>query len=360
LRGTVDGITDYVLDDGNGYYGWKTILYLPENVGCGLEYTTTNWIQFYDSRTNWNDATRPTSRISNIFFEGYRWTHPTILNKLSYAVSMMGVVNYRIDHCHVQDLGNAAWIWSNGYPSTSCGVIDHCDFWNDYGTADWSTPPSQVVYGIAVMGTGWGSSGHYWVTNPLDVLGKYTPLSTYIEDCRIKHYRHDLTANDDAHYVVRHCIFDNCAGTFSLDAHGARGASGRNGTRAMEAYDNTFKHCVGYLSLAQLYAGANLFHNNRVSTDFEGNIDTGNDDSPIYNYSYQWDNRKIDPTTEEDLGAMVLIMSGSPSAQIFNNTELTDYTPYVYPHPLNIPEQVDQSTIRAKLVGDLTVKWGGD
>jgi hypothetical protein len=341
IRGTVNGISNFVVPDPNApaggpgsakYGGWKTILYLPIDVGVSGGDTPPFFFMFTGSRTDWYDNSKP-SRISDIFFEGYRFEHPSSTLEVS-PLQMNGIADFRIDHCDFRSLGWGMWLWSHGVPSTSYGVVDHCNIINNVGVAGWDMGSSNVQYGILCGGTGYYTSGHYWITNPMDVLGRYTPLSVYIEDCQFSLWRHDIAANDDAHYVVRHCIFDNDTGYSTLDAHGARGSAGRYGTRAVEVYSCVFKNVGGEHYLGQLFAGAVAFHDNNVSSAYQ-TLYLGNDGSPYFDYAYLWGNRKTD-ASGNDMGPMTIIpnIRGGVEALIFLNTQLPGYAEYTYPHPL--------------------------
>jgi len=344
-RGTVGGIDDFVIADPSNatdvkYHGWKTILYIPIDVGVTGGANPGFFFDVTGARSSFGAKT-PTTRISDIFFEGYRFEHNTSTLEVG-PIMMDGVTDFRIDHCDFRSLGWGMHIGNpnRGYPNTACGVIDHCNIINDVGYAGWGMEESDVQYGIVCYGTGWGSSPseHYWISNPLDILGKYTPLSVYIEDCQFSLWRHDIAANDDAHYVVRHCIFDNDAGYSTLDAHGARGSTGRDGTRAVEVYDCAFGNVGGDHYLTQLFAAAVAFHDNKVSSSYQI-LYLGNDGSPYFDYAYLWNNRKTD-ASGADIGPMTIQpdVLGGVGSLIFLNIQLQNYTEYTYPHPLTLEQ----------------------
>jgi hypothetical protein len=131
---------------------------------------------------------------------------------------MRSVANFRIDHCHFENVAYGITITSAGIhdwsPITSYGVIDHCYHVNTHG---YPAPyPGTVGYGVAVF----RGYGDFWEDDVSKVLGKYTNYTVFIEDCYFEKWRYVTAANSGAHYIIRHSTIKDDFGYGSIDSHG--------------------------------------------------------------------------------------------------------------------------------------------
>jgi hypothetical protein len=178
---------------------------------------------------------KPT-RITGISFQGYNGAD-TNESTGSVGITMVGVTDYRIDHCYFESFttcGVSATKSSGNYVNR--GLIDHCSFDNSYkanpGTWSWG-------YGVIV------SDMDYSQWSDIDVLlGKYAGANdiVYIEDCAFNRMRHAVANSQNGYYVLRHSTITNEVplNYGSIDVHGF------NAGRGCEAYENTVIATAGY------------------------------------------------------------------------------------------------------------------
>jgi len=278
------------------------------------------------------DVNKP-SRFSDIKLVGYRSINPDS-HMQTLGVRKESVANYRVDHCYFENVCGGA-IMAIGTPTTSCcGVTDHCYLRNEPAIYVSLIQNCDVDYGVAFYRatSSEGTFAQLWEPNILNVVGKYTGYSHYVEDCNFGKWRHCTASNNGAHYVIRYCTFDGGYGS-TIDAHGTYNVVG---TRAIEIYSNVFKNQVGSGgSIIYWRGGGGVFFNNAIDSTFGAYIlvAEGTVEACWPHDAYIWNNdpHTISVTVSKE-GADGLM---HPALDIdFFTYAMSDYTPYPYPHPI--------------------------
>ena len=205
---------------------WRTTLILPTFNNAptppGAPSGVPNWIEVIG-----NSTPSDLSRISDIEFVGYKNIDPNS-SQMTRAIHIEGVLPFRIDHCHLLNLGGA--LQAEGYKRS--GVIDHCVIENPVGgSIVWNS--RTIHYGLQ-QGRGYLTTD--WESDISKVLGKYLDYTIFIEDNYLSKFRHCVTANNGAHYVFRHNTVEGDYGFGSIDTHIGNSPT-QVGTRAVEAYN---------------------------------------------------------------------------------------------------------------------------
>jgi hypothetical protein len=314
---------------------------MPHNVASGAI-----WFKIVGS----NDPNEP-SRFSDIKLVGYRSIDSSSITE-HYSILVEDVRNFRIDHCYFEHVTAGIDIW--GY--TTCGVIDHNRLVNIYGfdnLADYTK--GNIGYGVKV-GRGYYSTG-YGYESLMDVLGKYTDHSVYIEDNYFSKWRHCVASGHGVHYVFRYNTIDNDFGHFSLDAHGLRDTgANRWGTRACEIYENTLINAIStdFRTIFQNGGGSGVWFNNYIDSTYRS------DGIVLYvedavtsetwhlkdfylwsakgSWTSNWEGTPSGFTANRNVLADWDRDAGSPSDLDYPNVDpswsIAGYKPYTYPHPL--------------------------
>ncbi len=267
-------------------------------------------------------------RISGISFEGIMTGTDS---GSSAGVRMMSATDYRVDHCSFNDFTSAGIYVSNQLQTgANRGVIDHCDFDDEYKDL---YPSSIWGYGIIVIGT-----YHNW-EDLTTFLGKYDGVNNiaYIEDCTFTRTRHAIASNGGGYYVARYNRFIDPRPYGAVDIHANSGSGSEDiGGRGCEAYANTFDATGSPTSRTiafQLRGGGGVIFNNTIINHLEG-VTLQNDgmspDKCLVQDFYIWGNTYTNVQTQlyneggyvEDVDYFLFQLSG--------------YTPYTYPHPATI------------------------
>lgn len=314
---------------------WKTILVLPWDMPGSYSNIPT-WFKL-TGEGNGNMK----SRFSDIKLVGYRSVDSSSV-QLNRPLMIIDCVDYRIDHCYFENTPSGVYTFGSNTAKNS-GVFDHNYFVNTNGLVVDAIAECTVGYAIQV-GRDWG---YYWEEDVTQVLGKHTEYSVYIEDCYFEKWRHVVSSNDGAHYVLRHSTIQDDYGYGSIDAHGwyqeSRGTITQVGTRAVEIYGNTITNAVQHPWGTAIRGGAGVAFNNT----FGGGTYTvlmylRNDANANPDASFVWCNDWYIWNNTLTNGAN-LFTKYDPYNQIiegknyhFNEPSSFTYTPYQYPHPLTI------------------------
>ncbi|NIM47352.1 MAG: hypothetical protein GTN40_04330 [Candidatus Aenigmarchaeota archaeon] len=350
---------------------WATVLRMPYDVpgSWDMGWNIPRW---FELGTGAYDPTKPT-RFSDIKIQGYR-SIDRDSETVHRAIHLHGIINFRIDHCMFEHTAGGAiridaFELGNYYCS---GVIDHSKIVNIYGASDLANMyDSQMGYGIQVSRAGWTPTGGPMPFEPtMDVLGKYTNHSIYIEDCYFSKWRHCVSSGNGGYYVFRHNIIDQDFGHLSLDVHGFRGTeSGRAGGRGAEFYENYFgplatvayKSGVGNVTVTgpkgtlQDGGGCGVWFNNYVDSSWRSMALYTEDYVPSETWHledfYLWGN-KGNWTPPDWYGSVPGFdadrhveaywnrSAGNEGDPNYPNVDpswsIAGYTPYPYPHPLTL------------------------
>ena len=291
-------------------------------------------------------------RFSDIKLIGWRYFDSSSTTGY-YGIFIDEVQNFRVDHCHFQDMAESA-IWAGDAGGTGShtytrakinGVIDHCRLVNTLGDIGMVYENRDLGYGVGLRR--WACD--LW-DDLEDVIGKYTDHTVFIEDSYFSKWRHGVCSNDGFHYVFRHNIVEGDYGQRgSIDSHGSRADADHPlavGTRAVEVYDNVFKdpdplYATPY-ALNHRGGSGIIFNNTLQNYDALLHLDDGYDwGNELLEYCRIWDTYIWD----NDLGGGALISYIRGWAQedvsyFLRSPSLAEdgweYTPYVYPHPLTL------------------------
>jgi len=320
--------------EGINIYGDNTVLALEEEAPTR---ETSAFIQFVGSGRQ--DIT---TQISGVRFEGFREKDINSVTMYS-GISLTNIFNFRVDHSDFQNIaGNGVRVLG----LHSRGVIDHCNLVNTAGVPNpYDAPPRSVGYGVHITRGGTCSE---WETDITKVLGQNTAYTVFIEDCHFEKWRHCVSSNNGAHYVLRHCTGDGCFGYGDVDSHGT---SVLVGTRAIEVYNNEFINQVdppGQADFIWVRGGAAAIFNNNLLTYryFLVMINEGTVEKCWVHDVYVYDNI-IDAAQLYSITGGVIVEGID-----FHFSKPTWYEPYTYPHPLTLgetppppPQQPPQCTV---------------
>ena len=345
-------------DANNQVIDWKTILVVPYDVPSG---DLVGWKSFFGMR-----GSKP-SRFSDIKLIGYRNINPSSVYTMA-SLGITGIIDFRIDHCYFLDVTGGMGTSAATDNGPVRGVIDHNRLVNTVGNPGYGptaypsgTPEHSIDYGIMPYRT---SKSTYWDPNIMNVLGKYTDYSVYIEDNYFSRWRHCVASINGMHYVFRHNMVQDDYGGGTLDGHGAYTYVG---TRAMEVYDNQFLD-PNYIyevqpSIIQWRGGGGVFFNNTIRDYYftiylrltEGLVPNDTFVQPtqtIQNPIYFWSNNYLHGGKHYDQPP--LFLSGdTPGPYFYQNTAMPNYTPYPYPHPLTLeglinPRRITGTVLEAR------------
>jgi len=317
---------------------YKTVIRLPWD----MPGTYSNIPAWFKIQGNGDDTKQ--SRFSNIKLVGYRSVDQNSV-QLNRPLVIMDCVNYRVDHCYFENTPSGIYTFGN-YTQKNAGVFDHCYFVNTNGKVVDAIADCTVGYGIQV-GRDWGD---FWEPNLSKVLGQYTPYSVYVEDCYFEKWRHCISSNDGAHWVIRHSTIKDDFGYGSLDAHGWYQESGglitQVGTRAVEIYKNVIDNSIQAYWGVRIRGGAGVaFDNICGGGQFRYFMCLSNDMSGIPAAEFVWCNDWY-IWGNELIGGCALFTKYDPEGQIiedinyhFHAPDTFTYVPYQYPHPLATQEQ---------------------
>jgi len=243
-----------VRDENDQVTEWKTILKMPYDVD-----DDNVWFRI----TGDSDPNEP-ARFSDIKIVGYRSIDSESTTQ-HIGIQVTDVLDFRIDHvCFEHTCGGGVLTWG----LYCCGVIDHCRIYNIYGFDDLANYlNSNVMYGVELH-RGFWSEGY---DPTMEVLGKYTDYTVFIENCYFSRWRHCVSSGHGAHYVFRYNIIDDDFGHFSLDVHGLRDSgSDRWGSRAAEIYENTLINAIehDFDCIFQDGGGSGVWFNNYIDSSY--------------------------------------------------------------------------------------------
>lgn len=327
---------------------WKTIIQIPCEANPSPP-TSSVTMFLFEGHGNPNKP----SRVSNIKFVGYREIDHTSTYWYS-TIQMWNVIDFRIDHCFFKHLPHQSVNVRAPANADCCGVIDHCNFVNDYGFVEWDWALCTVGYGVSMRKVG----STLWEDDITKVVGQYTPYTVFIEDSYFSRWRHCTCSNDGYHYVFRHNTIEKDSVVGSIDGHGVYDYVS---TRAMEIYNNILvdpiqnKYSGGlrpdaWQSMEPVngedgYAvnwrgGGGVFFNNLVR-NYEVGVSMVDEDHSV-NHDvekcrihdlYMWDNTftnvRIPTQTYSDYRTIQQNID-------YFFSKPTWYTSYTYPHPLTI------------------------
>lgn len=323
-----------VVDGSGQVVDWTTTLRCPtqltssppNNIGAA-------WFFFYGSGDS-----GLTTRFANIEIIGERVFNYYTDVLASRAIIFEEVMDYRVDHCNFEDIASGAifagW-YGNQYLSYvdthCCGVIDHNRFVNN----GYALPQPFGVDGFVMYAIQLGR-GHntYWDDNVANVFGHYTSYTTFIEDNYFSQWRHSVASNDGYHYVFRYNTVDGSWGFGDIDAHGTYN---RVGTRAVEAYGNTFKNCQNGFNHQAFFhrGGAAIVTGNTNDGSYYTVSGMGFDQLEpakcLVNDTYIWGNGdnwgfSADSMYQENVNYFLRAPNMADDG--------FEWTPYTYPHPL--------------------------
>jgi len=335
----------YGMNPNDQVVAWATVLVLPSHDNAptlpGAPAGIPVWFDIQG-----DGAPTKSTRISDIQFIGYRNIDPQSTQQ-TRAMAMVGVLDFRIDHCSFVNLGGGSVQVSGGAASVASGVIDHNRIENPAGgiIAPWAE--RTISYGINIGIDPFGQ----WEPDISYVLGQYTDYSVFIEDNYFSKWRHSITSNHGAHYVARYNTFNDTFGYGEVDCH-IGNKNTEIGTRAIEVYNNEFINCVQpttFIGVVFFRGGGGTIFNNYVdetyniqeANGFDGRfifIDCNLDRFP-YTYVHDlwvWDNNETMPFH-------ILIESGpfrfipvEGFDYFLYEPHTFTYIPYTYPHPLTL------------------------
>ncbi|NLG19538.1 MAG: T9SS type A sorting domain-containing protein [Fibrobacter sp.] len=239
------------------------------------------------------------------------------------------IKNLRIDHCKLQ--GNYIFIETTG---AATGVFDHNTFLDSYAARLYGSndPVARPPY---PLGT---SDALFFEDNTISVTSGGNPP-------------HWIASNSHSKYVVRYNTFDYKKSLWDIiDAHGACEVKGR-GSATWEIYNNKIGLVPTISRVIHLRGGQGVVFNNTFTgynpskaitiTDYavcNGPCTQSCTSYPcpdMINHAYFWNNR---------IGTTPVNPVNNCSNYIkldrdYFNSEMPDYKPYTYPHPLTQPEE---------------------
>ncbi|MEM3765638.1 MAG: hypothetical protein QXU46_01270 [Candidatus Bathyarchaeia archaeon] len=300
-------------------------------------------------------------RISGITFRGRpnRTTSPTGDTALMLQVCK----DFRIDHCSFYWMGaygvsindhNYQYGHYGGDPNLiSCGVVDHCYFYDMYKPVAHSQGRG---YGY---GVGIAVAAHYlWEYNIYvepsvifaSIFGKYN-RNVYIEDCYFTGCRHAVACSNAGAYVLRYSIIeDSLISEYATTGHPVR--TNVFGMLSCEIYNvtvrNTGKNGIPF-SGPLIEGGSALIYNNTFQNLYVG-IELGScedaDGTPYHPKGhtrevYIWNNTFLNCLTNISTHSNEG-MGGCPAPVLNQDYFLhapdasMNYVSYAYPHPLTL------------------------
>ncbi len=306
---------------------WNTVLKVPWDVPGG-------WLSgvpvMFSVSGSGSGLSQQTSFVG-LKLVGYR-SIDSSSTQLTLGLTIKDTVDFRVGYCYFEHM-------TGGGVSVSgvdcCGVIDHSHFVNlhAYVASIWTD--CTVGYGVQVHRT---YTQDLW--DPIEnVLGKYTSYTVFIEDCHFERWRHEISANDGAHYVARHNVFGPSFGFQTIDAHPTYGIVS---TRAIEVYDNSFVQEIGTgmpKSVCAWTGGGGVWFDNTQDGSFEYSyimVSAGGDVKKCWAHDvYIWNSDQFSVTNPiTKVGSDGLV---HPALNVdYFLYEPSWYTPYPYPHPLTL------------------------
>jgi len=326
----VNVIGSYTVNGGT--VTWNTVLRIPSPVG-GDPYGTWTGTQSPVPvlfRFEGNGNPNKPSKFAGLKLVGYRSINSND-HLLIRGVDIESVVNYRVSYCYFEHITAGGVIADGKY---CCGVTDHCWFINTYAEVSSRIEECDVGYGCAYF-----RSGDEDLWDPItEVLGKYTLYTHFVEDCTFSKWRHELAANDGAHYVARYNTFGPTFGFQIIDAHGTYNVVG---TRAIEVYNNNFVQDIDYggpKAIVGWRGGGGVFFGNTIDSSFTHKtimlVAEGTVEKCWPHDVYNWNSNAFDISYEalQKTGTDGLLHP-APNIDFFTYKP-SWYTPYPYPHPL--------------------------
>ncbi|MCK5803326.1 MAG: right-handed parallel beta-helix repeat-containing protein [Lentisphaeria bacterium] len=240
---------------------------------------------------------------------------------------LIGVRDFRVHHCRFERFGMAA-VSARG---VSRGVVDHCEFTDNYKRSI-----ANVGYGVVVYGPG------RW----RETFEPGSADAVFIEDCVFRGQRHAVASNNGAHYVFRHNHIIGNDNSQAVDAHGP-GYGSKCGTQWVEVYDNVIEKPLAGVSAMMLRGGGGVVFRNTIrnyftgivlTLDFDGRLDWTRP-YPIPEQvrdMWVWDNSLNGKKTPP--GVPPRSAGHIQAGRDFFTKAKPGYTPYAYPHPLTRPE----------------------
>ena len=259
--------------------------------------------------------------------------------------------NWRIDNCKF-DMRTRGILTGHISSGSSYGLIDHCVFVAQY---------NLTAQGVSVM----GDQDAAW-ERP-QTLG--TANAVYIEDCTFNYsYYNDgaLDAYGGARYVFRNNIING-----AIIGHHGRDSGNYRSPHSFEIYNNTFNNNADKWRMMHFRGGTGVVYNNtftgtakygneihvtdyctckEVSSCLSSNwekctsypcIDqigrtTGMVLAPLYEWGNTLNGSDIDISVYDFPGCSSPSISDhiKEGRDFYNDSQLPNYTPYTYPHPL--------------------------
>lgn len=300
---------------------WGTKLVMPFDVPSGA-----TWFEILGNQ----DPKRQT-RFSDIMLDGYRTIDPASIT-MHVPLEIIDAIDFRADHSCFKHTASGMLIYSTVNGGSICGVIDHCHLVNEYGTAQ---PYGEHTCGLGI----YVNRGRYvetnWDPDMQNILGKYTPYTTFIEDCYFTFWRHTTVGQHGAHYVVRHSVWEDMSMYGDVDTH-PNYTEPYAAARAFESYDNQWFNARGSGARRehQIRAGSGvIFDNVGDPTSNYFVYFYGGGWNPIFNpYVYMWNNTYFGNQT-----------GGGQEGVNYENGKPDWYTKYRYPHPLAEGEPITRA-----------------
>lgn len=333
--------------DANGQViSWGTVLVMPSEVPGNDTVGIPVWFEISGS------GTPRFTRFSDIALEGYRTINQSS-KTMHTAIATFGGET-RIDHSSFKNTTAGLYYFTYADNGVCKGVVDHCLLDNVNGDPGAFVYANRTLdYGIMPYRT---ENSDYWDTNPMNVFGKYTDYSIYVEDNVFTRWRHCVSAINGMHYVFRHNKVIGPNGFGDIDAHPQYT---KVSTRAIEVYDNEFLD-PNYIYEQQSYVcglsgGGCLFYNNQMRDYYFIMYvkDQGTDTRGFPAYAqtpvWIWNNTYLHGGTHHDQPLFFEAGVRTGTNWHLNEGAMPGYAAYPYPHPLTLETNKHNLVVNSNL-----------
>lgn len=262
-------------DYNNQVIEWKTVLIMPYQAPEWSTFFTIEVIEDYNEPFRFSDIKLIGWRYFDYLENGTpNWKLPVdqsdlgdrgveelytgiALGAYDYGTDYQtdGIDNFRVDHCHFQDITHSAIFLTAGHTQynrhTFNGVIDHNILVNSYGdpgAVGVGCDQSLSTYELRTLGYGIAMRKFHcdvWESDTSLIAGEYNDYTVIVENNYFSKWRHCYCANDGFHVIARYNTVEADYGSGSFDGHGSYATSDvpyAVGTRLQEIYGNTFKN----------------------------------------------------------------------------------------------------------------------